>query len=263
MQQPAPEVIAPQNWRAVDFISDLHLAEDTPRAFAAWASYMEATAADAVFILGDLFETWPGDDARHAGFELRCGEVLRKTASKRHVAFLAGNRDFLVGAEALTDWGVQALTDPTVLVAFNQRVLLSHGDELCIADVDYQRVRRMVRNPTWQADVLSKPLPVRRAMAQQMRTQSEAHQRAQLNPESHGFDVDRETALQWLAASGAQTLIHGHTHRPGDERYTATLSRTVLSDWDFDHSPAPRAEVLRWQAGAMSRISPDQAGALP
>ncbi len=257
MGMQALELIAPQDWRTIDFISDLHLGEDTPQTFAAWAQYMSTTAADAVFILGDLFEAWPGDDARRAGFEASCGEVLRRAASTRQIAFLVGNRDFLVGPEALTDWNVMALADPTVLVAFGQRVLLTHGDELCIADVDYQRVRRTVRSPIWQASVLARPLPERRAMAQRMRAESESRQNA--HTAAHSFDVDRDTAMQWMAAAATPTLIHGHTHRPGDERYTAEFGRTVLSDWDLDDLRSPRAEVLRWQAGSLRRIPPTHA----
>src|SRR4051794_8771521 len=95
--QPA-RFVAPAAWRAIDFISDLHLADDTPRGFEAWSAYMLGTSADAVFMLGDLFEVWVGDDARHDGFEARCADVLMRAAAQRHVAFMAGNRDFMVGA---------------------------------------------------------------------------------------------------------------------------------------------------------------------
>ena len=122
------ELSAPREWQRIDFISDLHLTADMPQTFEAWAAYLLATPADAVFILGDLFEVWVGDDARHAGFEARCAAVLAEAAARRTLAFMRGNRDFLVGAELLRDCGVHELEDPTVLLAFGQRLLLSHGD---------------------------------------------------------------------------------------------------------------------------------------
>jgi predicted phosphodiesterase len=132
---------APATWRAIDFLSDLHLSESTPRTFDALATHLRCTEADAVFILGDLFEVWIGDDARHEGFEARCAAMLSEASSHRFIAFMAGNRDFLVGADMLAHCGVMHLTDPTVLSAFDQRLLLSHGDTLCLSDVAYQRFR--------------------------------------------------------------------------------------------------------------------------
>src|SRR5436309_5901464 len=97
----ASEIVAPPEWRMIDFLSDLHLTESTPRTVAAWADYMRRSAADAIFILGDLFEAWIGDDARHAGFEARCTGVLAEAATRRPVHFMVGNRDFLLGDEML------------------------------------------------------------------------------------------------------------------------------------------------------------------
>ena len=109
------EMPAAPDWSVVDFISDLHLSEDMPRTFDAWAQWMGSTSADAVFILGDLFETWVGDDARHSGFEADCTQVLAAAASQRSVAVMVGNRDFLIGREFLAACGACLLTDPTVL----------------------------------------------------------------------------------------------------------------------------------------------------
>jgi UDP-2,3-diacylglucosamine hydrolase len=168
------ELVAPADWTSIDFISDLHLAEETPRTFAAWAAHLRDTPASAVIILGDLFEVWIGDDARHAGFEARCADVLAETASRRSVAFMCGNRDFLVGADLLRDCGVRALPDPTVLVAFGERLMLAHGDALCLDDLDYQRFRSLVRSPAWQREFLGKPLADRAIDA-----------RAQRAPQAH------------------------------------------------------------------------------
>ena len=267
----APVFTAPAHWRRIDFISDLHLAEDTPNAVRAWADYLNRTPADAVFILGDLFEVWVGDDARHEGFEAMCTEVLKRASAKRTLGFMAGNRDFLLGTEMLDACGVLRLQDPTVLCAFGQRVLLAHGDAWCVGDVAYQQFRRQVRDPAWQAMVLAKPLPERRLFARHLRSESERRLAAHSGA---WFDVDTPTALQWMQAAQTPTLIHGHTHRPGSNSLAPGFVRHVLSDWDLDHaldhpqdgepdqraprSPA-RAEVLRWQGGEFTRLAPRHA----
>ncbi|MDE1950655.1 MAG: metallophosphoesterase, partial [Burkholderiales bacterium] len=125
------EFAAPTEWRAIDFISDLHLSAALPRTFAAWAAHLRSTPADAVFILGDLFEVWIGDDSSGQAFEHSCVEALVDAASRRQLAFMAGNRDFLVGSEMLRESGMMGLPDPTLLDAWGHRVLLSHGDALC------------------------------------------------------------------------------------------------------------------------------------
>jgi UDP-2,3-diacylglucosamine hydrolase len=246
------ELRAPVAWQTIDFISDLHLCEDTPRGFAAWAKYMHATPADAVLILGDLFEAWVGDDARHAGFESHCAQVLRETSALKAVAFMAGNRDFLVGPGLLEACGMLALSDPTVLVAGDDRMLLTHGDALCLDDTEYQQFRRLVRSPQWQSDFLKLPLSVRKEQALRMRSQSE--QRKSNTPSSDWVDIDRTSAAGWMASADSRVLIHGHTHRPATEAMGPGLVRHVLSDWELDHSPHGRAEVLRWRSGALTRL---------
>lgn len=246
------ELAAPGDWTAIDFISDLHLAEDTPRSFEAWAAHLRDTPASAVFILGDLFEVWIGDDARHAGFEARCADVLAEAASRRTIAFMCGNRDFLAGAELLRDCGVLALPDPTVLVAFGERLLLSHGDALCLDDVDYQRFRAQVRSPAWQRDFLARPLADRAQIARTMRAHSE--QRKQGMAPADWSDIDKATAVRWMHEAQAPTLIHGHTHRPAHEDLAPGFIREVLSDWDLDHAGTPRAEVLRLKRSGLARI---------
>jgi UDP-2,3-diacylglucosamine hydrolase len=251
------EIAAPAAWRRIDFISDLHLADETPRTFDAWQAYLLHTAADAVFILGDLFEAWIGDDARHAGFEARGAAVLAAAAARRPLHFMVGNRDFLLGDEMLAACGVQALDDPTLLVAFGARTLLTHGDAWCIGDREYQQFRRQVRDPAWQAQVLARPLAERRLMARGLRSESE---RKAAQHEGEWFDVDAPTALRALADSQAATLVHGHTHRPATEALAPGVVRHVLSDWDLDHGGAPRADVLRWEAGdRWSRLAPGAA----
>ena len=248
-------IVAPASWRAIDFISDLHLADDTPKTFEAWAHYLRHTSADAVLILGDLFEVWVGDDARAEGFEARSAAVLTDAASRRTVGFMVGNRDFLLGRAMLDACRVTVLTDPTLISAFGERMLLTHGDAMCIGDVTYQQFREVVRGDAWQRDFLDRPLVERRALAREMRAESE-RRKVDAGP---WFDVDRATAIEALHDAAAPTLIHGHTHRPGSETLASGYRRHVLSDWDLDHAPVPRAEVLRWQTTGLTRMTPDQA----
>lgn len=252
---PIQVIEAPESWRTVDFISDLHLQEKDTATFKVWQHYMASTSADAVFILGDLFEVWVGDDAaqKHV-FLKQCAAVLKDCASKRHVAFMRGNRDFLVGSDFLNACQVQDLQDPMVLRFANQNWLLSHGDEACLDDVDYQAFRRMVRQADWQQNFLAKPLPEREAIALHLRTQSQQHKS---DPNSVYADVDPGWALAALKKTDCTCLLHGHTHQPADHVLAGEgqLQRRVLSDWDVQ-STKPRAEVLRWHSsGQVERLN--------
>lgn len=251
---------APAHWQAVDCISDLHLQAGEPATFEAWRQWLArpvAQRADALLILGDLFEVWVGDDALQgdgpdAAFWQQCAQALREHSHDTPIYFMAGNRDFLLGPAGLQACGMQALPDPTVLHLANQRWLLSHGDALCLADTDYQRFRTQVRGAAWQSGFLAQPLDQREAVARELRRQSEARKRASGNDPSLWADIDTPTARQWLQAAGAHTLIHGHTHRPGQHDLGDGLRRVVLSDWDLAAHP-PRAEVLRISAQGLQR----------
>jgi UDP-2,3-diacylglucosamine hydrolase len=248
------EVEAPSSWGTIDFISDLHLWARGPRTFEAWSAYLHATPADAVFILGDLFEVWVGDDVRRQPFEAACFDVMKAAASSRYVAAMHGNRDFLLGAEALAEVGVTLLHDPTVLTAFGRRTLLTHGDELCLADVDYQRYRVTVRNPAFQAQFLARPLDERLAFVRKLRDDSDARKRAQPAVEDW-VDLDLPSLLDWMTRASTPDVVHGHTHQPADETLAPGHIRRVLSDWDLDTAKIPRAEVLRLTAGGFERLS--------
>lgn len=244
------ELVAPAHWRTVDFISDLHLQTGEPATFDAWRRYMASTPADALFILGDLFEVWVGDDAAATpGFEADCAQVLVAAARTRAVYFMHGNRDFLVGQALMAQSQTTLLADPTVLTFGGQRWLLSHGDELCLGDTDYLRFRTEVRAPAWQQAFLARPLAERRAIARDLRDASEQRKRS----ETSYADVDADAACAWLATADAPTLIHGHTHRPADHLMAPGLRRIVLSDWDAAAQP-PRAQVLRLGASGPQRI---------
>jgi UDP-2,3-diacylglucosamine hydrolase len=237
----AQELRAAPGWRSVELISDLHLQAAEAATVEAWRRYMGAVAADALFILGDLFEAWVGDDvAREGGFERDCAEVLRATTQRLPVFFLAGNRDFLVGADLARQTGMTLLQDPTVFSFGSERWLLSHGDALCIADTAYLAFRAQVRDPAWQQAFLAQPLARRQEIARGMRAESE-----QLKRSGREYaDVDTDTALAWLRDADAPVLVHGHTHKPADHVLDATHRRIVLSDWDAGAVP-PRLEALR------------------
>jgi UDP-2,3-diacylglucosamine hydrolase len=245
------ELVAPPGWLKLDFISDLHLQTSEPATFAAWQRYMQSTAADAVFILGDLFEVWVGDDVlQEDGFEHQCAQVIAQTAARVPVFFMHGNRDFLVGTGLMTACNTTLLNDPSVLTFNNQRWLLSHGDALCVDDTAYMAFRQQVRGADWQLAFLAKPLAERLAIARGLRQQSEALKKSGADY----ADVDTQAARQWLAQANAQTLIHGHTHKPANHALGSGLQRVVLSDWDASATP-PRAEVLRLSSAGLQRIA--------
>ena len=244
---PLPCVHAPSQWQRVDFISDLHLDAHEPATYEAWAQHMAHTPANGIFILGDLFEVWVGDDTQDP-FAQQCIATLKATTQRVPVYFMCGNRDFLVGAELLSTTGMQGLNDPTVLDlgtvgdSTPTRILLSHGDALCLDDHDYLAFRAQVRQPEWQAAFLAKPLAERQAYARSVRAQSEALKRSHADY----ADVDTQAAIAWLKATNAQVLLHGHTHKPAVHDLGDGLSRWVLSDWHADSQP-PRLEVLSWR----------------
>jgi len=230
---------APARWQSVLLMSDLHLQADDLATFAAWRAQVQACQADALLLLGDVFEIWVGDDALPQDPFLQAAlQVLQDAATERTVAVMRGNRDFLMGDAMLAAHGLHALPDPCILDWSGPRMLLTHGDALCLADEGYQRFRALSRSPDWQAAFLAKPLSERLALAQQMRMQSQAHQ-AHLPTWA---DADPAMSAAWLAQAQCQHLVHGHTHQPA-EHALGTARRHVLSDWDLRAQP-PRAQLL-------------------
>ena len=234
-------------WQHLTFISDLHLQASQQTTFQVWRHAMHSLQTDALFILGDLFEVWVGDDileAPEGDFERQCCAVLRQMADRCPVYWMVGNRDFLWGAKAAQESGMQTLQDPCVVQTMQGRWLLSHGDALCIADTAYQAFRQQVRASQWQSDFLSKPLVQRLQIARELRAQSEAFKQTQ----KVWIDVDNAAAMASLQQYEASMLIHGHTHQPALHTLSADHQRLVLSDWDASATPA-RAEWLTWQMG--------------
>ena len=257
-----PVLQAPPQWRAIDFISDLHLQASEPATFNAWQEYLQTTRADALFILGDLFEVWVGDDGvedmtlksdQANGFEAHCAQLLKTASQRLDIYFIHGNRDFLLGPAFAASCGMTLLNDPCVLEFGGQRWLLSHGDALCIDDTDYMHFRTQVRSAEWQQTFLAKPLFERQEIARSLRAQSDRLKRST----AAYANVDTQAACHWLNAVQASTLIHGHTHRPDDHDlpcgFNQVRRRIVLSDWDATATP-PRMEVLRLHADPLTDV---------
>lgn len=219
------------------FISDLHLAPDTPAANETLLAFLEGTApsADALYVLGDLFEYWIGDDGLEHPFARAIASAFRKLSDRGvPVYFMHGNRDFLVGERFARESGMHILADPTLVDLYGRPTLLMHGDTLCGGDVEYQKFRAVVRNPAWQQAFLAKPLAERIRVAQEVRGKSE---QAKQVKDMAIMDVTPATVEEALRQHGHPRLIHGHTHRPARHEHLVdgkTCERWVLADW-YDH----------------------------
>ena len=222
------------------FISDLHLSDNRASddvTNAVFFRFCETTTrnAEALYILGDLFEVWIGDDCLNEAIPAinqQVAHALKAVADTgTKIYFMHGNRDFLIQAQFAAAAGLTILLDPTVIDLYGQPTLLMHGDTLCTDDTDYQRVRAMVRNPTWQQQVLTQPLAARYALAQDARQQSN---NAKANKSAEIMDVNAEAVIAVFRDHKVKTLIHGHTHRPARHRLHVDeqeCTRWVLSDW--------------------------------
>lgn len=236
--------------QVVEFISDLHLDPSRPATFKAWQQYMHSNTADAIFILGDLFESWVGDDILTASaplgeFERQCVRVLANTKAK--VYFMQGNRDFLITQQMANASHFELLPDPTLLHWKDTAAILLHGDLLCVDDLEYQAVRKQVRSPMWQQQALSLPLEHRLIAAQQLREKSKATQQGYTDEQI--TDANTDEVLRYFKESQAPVMIHGHTHRPADHQVNDGYLRIVLTDWELDtaDNSKQRAEILRWE----------------
>ena len=217
------------------FISDLHLCDSRPHITQAFNHFLENTAskAQALYILGDLFEYWAGDDAIAVGRHQATIHALnRLTTSGVQVFFMHGNRDFLLSEGFAKATGIKILPDPSLIILYGKPVLLSHGDALCTDDVAYQQFRSEVRSVTWKKQFLSKSLSDRVAYIEQLRTQSE---QAKSTKSMQIMDVNLTAVDSLLREYNYPPLfIHGHTHRPYNHLYLIdgnTCERWVLGDW--------------------------------
>jgi len=216
------------------FISDLHLCESRPAINEIFFRFLKAEAvqAEALYILGDLFEYWIGDDDIDHGLNRQVADALAELSqSGPRVFFMHGNRDFLIGERFAAEAGLTLLPDPTHVDLYGMPILLMHGDTLCTDDVDYQRFRSMVRGADWQHAFLAKPLEERRKEVEDYRRRSE---QAKQSKSMEIMDVAARSVEKTLRRSGSSILIHGHTHRPAHHRIEIDgmqRDRWVLPDW--------------------------------
>jgi UDP-2,3-diacylglucosamine hydrolase len=218
---------------AVLFVSDLHLDPARPERIEDFVAFCEreARAADSVYILGDLFEAWIGDDDDAPGLQPILAALAALTASGTACHFMHGNRDFLVGERFAATTGVALLDDFERIDLNGERVLLTHGDLLCTDDVRYLELRQQLRDPDWQRDFLSKSLAERRRIAAELRALSQTEMAAKAEAI---MDVNEDTVRETMRRFGVRSLLHGHTHRPGIHRFELdgeSAQRIVLNDW--------------------------------
>ena len=224
------------------FISDLHLDAARPDIGDQFLAFLktEATEAEALYVLGDLFEAWVGDDDPNAHYAIIKMAIRALVDSGVPVYFMHGNRDFMIGSKFANETGMKILPDPYAITMYGEKALLSHGDALCTDDIQYQQVRIMTRNPEWQAGILAKPLRDRLAMAEQARHQS--LERA-INLDSEITDVNADEVKKVMQEYGVDVLLHGHTHRPAIHDIDLDghkAKRVVLGDW-YD-----QGSIVRW-----------------
>ncbi|MFN2330436.1 MAG: UDP-2,3-diacylglucosamine diphosphatase [Halomonas sp.] len=227
-------------------ISDLHLHPGAPEITEGFVHWLEESArgCEALYLLGDIFEAWIGDDmldlagsdpTGHADLAARVARALKRLADDGTAVYLMhGNRDFLLGERFATEAGATLLADPSVVSLGDKRVLLMHGDSLCTLDTAYQAFRAQARSPLWQAQVLSMPLQERIALAKQLREQSGE---ANSSKAEDIMDVTPDEVVKSMAEQGVTTLIHGHTHRPAVHECEVDgqpARRFVLGDWRPD-----------------------------
>ena len=230
-------------------ISDLHLTPSMPLTAQRFFDFCEkeGPGVEAVFILGDLFEYWIGDDAAlDSPFQQEVKRAIANLSTKTKTLYMHGNRDFLIGTDYLKKTGMTLLPDPSKIVIAGNEYILCHGDSLCTADVGYQVFRNWVRKPWLQNIFLRMPLDWRKSIAKNLRSNSSEERARKTNVTSHAC----ATLLRDLPGN---KLIHGHTHQPAhhyEQLNEQTWQRWVLSDWDLDHpeSSLPKASALRIDA---------------
>ena len=224
------------------FISDLHLDPARPDITAQFLEFLqtEATSAEALYILGDLFEVWIGDDDPEPEKRRVVAGLKRLTEQGVPCFVMHGNRDFLIGRKFAAESGCQVLDDPTIVHLYGTRVLTTHGDALCTDDIAYQRLRSTVRDPGWQSMFLALSVGQRLALATEARAGSKEHL-ARMSAEI--MDVNAAAVANAMHGAGVDLLLHGHTHRPKVHELMLdghTARRIVLGDWHEQGS------VLRW-----------------
>lgn len=235
------------------FISDLHLTAELPEITRSFHRFLatRASGAASLYILGDFFDVWIGDDADSPLIEEVSAGLADLAADGTRLYLMHGNRDFLIGRAFALRCDASLIAEPYPLTLHGRQYLLMHGDVLCTDDHDYQAFRRMVRNPDWQRDFLSRPLAERRAFAEEARQKSRS---MNSNKPEAIMDVNPDAVKQMMIRQGCQCLIHGHTHRPAvhDVQLPGrSAQRIVLGDWDgpqacFLQIDADGEHLLSW-----------------
>jgi UDP-2,3-diacylglucosamine hydrolase len=233
------------------FISDLHIDASSPEVTEQFLSLLdrEARDADALYILGDLFESWVGDDAADSDQTAALAGIKALTSNGVPCFVMHGNRDFLLGSQFCALTGARLLADPVIITLYGESVLVMHGDALCTDDGAYQRLRATVRDADWQRQFLRLSVASRRALAGAARAGSQAHTAAVAYTIT---DVNPESVAAAMRSAGVATLLHGHTHRPAIHPFTVDgrpCTRIVLGDWHTQGS------VLRWNRGGPELVS--------
>jgi UDP-2,3-diacylglucosamine hydrolase len=218
------------------FISDLHLDASRPAIMRLFLRFLdgEAAKADALYILGDLFEAWIGDDASDEVGDAVADALARLHASGVPCFYIHGNRDFLLGDAYARRARMTLLPDPSLVEIGGEPVLLMHGDTLCIDDAPYQAFRRQTHDPAWQRAFLARPLAERRAFADQARAESKRYTKSVADAIT---DVNADAVSATMRRHAVRRLIHGHTHRPARHADTldgTAVERIVLGDW-YEH----------------------------
>jgi len=231
-------------------IADLHLSPQLPVITQNFLNFLtqHAKLAEKLYILGDLFEVWLGDDEE--GYQSVKSALRTLTATGVEVIVLQGNRDFLLGTQFAADTGCQLRDEPLLIDLYGIPTLLMHGDVLCTQDVAYQAFRQQVRHPLWQQHFLAQPLAQRRLLAQQARQQSQQH--TQITHE-YIMDVTQDEVVKVLQSFQVYQLIHGHTHRPALHEFelqAKPAKRYVLGAWQAQH-----AVILRASANSIEFIT--------
>jgi UDP-2,3-diacylglucosamine hydrolase len=216
------------------FISDLHLDPSRPEIITLFERFIaeEAVNADALYILGDLFEAWIGDDAEDETGQRFIDAMRPLREARRPCFYMHGNRDFLLGERFAKEAGMTLLPDPSVINLYGAPTLLMHGDTLCTDDLAYQKFRKLSRSPQWQRQFLSQSVEQRRAFANQARQESQRHTGDTANATI--MDVNQDAVEVAMKSAGVLRLIHGHTHRPATHRLNVQgqlAERMVLGDW--------------------------------
>jgi UDP-2,3-diacylglucosamine hydrolase len=238
------------------FISDLHLQESHPRTAEAFFCFLAGRAAHArqLFLLGDIFEYWAGDDDLGSPFHQRVVDALRSLSDAGvEIFWIAGNRDFLVGAGFAHAAGLTLLAEPHIATIGGQRVALVHGDAECTGDTKYMEFRAQVRQPAWQQQFLAMPLAQRKAIIAGLR---EGSREAHTTKSYEMMDVTPDAVDALFATTGADVIIHGHTHRPALHEQDGRR-RYVLPDWELDTGHERGGWIAIDEGGQISRHALD------